>query len=384
MNHRLSTAIRYYRGLPNRALAGYIAGTFLIFAANGFIGDAMHRPVDRPWDAVAVLASAAISGTIAVLFLLAPMRSWRYLPLAAVALVAGTFGIELMWQARAHLWGAAPVDLTAVQHRLTIDGRSATFALLLGFVLLVRFIRAEGIRQTRLRAEMELARDIHASLVPPLSFTTARAEVRGCSTPSSEVGGDLVDAFEHEGRLVVCVADVAGHGVPAGTLMAMVRSALRLELAVRALESLLADLNRLLLELGRPDRFATLACMRFGRNGSADYALAGHLPILRVRPGGSTVERLENVNLPLGIQSGEAFAAGVVPVGAGDLLAIFTDGLSEARDRAGSEFGIERLEALLLAHAAQPLAEIERRVFDAVRHHGPQADDQTLLLVRMR
>jgi len=385
MKSRLAPALRYYRSLPAPRLAGYLAGVFLTFSSLGFMADTWRPPVQRAWDWAPALATAAIDGAIAVLFALSAMRSFWLLPVAIASMALGLRGIELVWRARAAVWGAVPADIGAVEHRLALDAACAIVAVILGYVLSVRFIRVEGVRQTRLRAEMELAREIHASLVPPVELAAAAGEARGRSVPSSEVGGDLVDAFEREGRLVACVADVAGHGVPAGTLMAMIRSAVRLELDARGrLETLLADLNRLLLDLRRPDRFVTLACMRFDGGGAADYALAGHLPILRVPSGARAVERLENESLPLGVRAGATFAAGRVTAAAGDLFAIFTDGLSEARDQAQREFGIERLEALLLEHAARPLKEIERLVFAAVKRHGRQLDDQTLLLVRVR
>jgi hypothetical protein len=383
MRRSLPIAIRYYRSLPNHRVAGYLLAIFLMFGAAGFIGDAMHAPLQRPWQGAQVLASVTISGAIAVLFALSSMRSWWFLPFAVAVMVVGMHGLDVMWQASDVGWAAAPAGFEAIQHRLTMDGRLATVSLLLGFILLVRFIRTEGIRQTRLRAEMELAEAIHESLVPDIALEGHRFEVRGRSLPSSEVGGDLVDAFEHDGSLVACVVDVAGHGVPAGTLMAMMKSALRLRLPAReGLDIVLADLNRLLIEMRRPERFVTLACMRFDGRGAAEYVLAGHLPILRIGPGG--LQRLDNQSLPLGIQEGAAFAVRRVEVASGDLFAIFTDGLSEIRDAAGREFGMERLEWLLVERAGRSLTDLHRLIIEAVGRHGRQLDDETLLLIRAR
>ena len=385
MKRGLPIAIRYYRSLPGRTLAGYLVGVFLTFASVGFIADTWHAPVLRPLDWPAVLATAATDGAIGVLFALGPMRSWWFLPVAIASMTVGMRGLDLMWAARAAGWGAGTADLVAVQHRLTADGMSAIASVILGYVLSVRFIRAEGLRQARLRAEMDLAHDIHVSLVPPLAFTTAHCEVRGLSVPSTEVGGDLADAYEEDGRLVACVADVAGHGVPAGALTAMVKSAVRLALPSRSgIETLLGHLNRVLVDLRRPDRFVTMACLRFDGSGTADYALAGHFPILRVAAGTRAVERLENTCLPLGIQDGARFAAGRVPAATGDLFVFFTDGLIEVRDQAEQELGLSRLEALVAEHAARSLGDIEGLVFGAARQHGPQLDDQTLVLVRIR
>lgn len=376
----------YWRNLPTRSLVMVLTGVFFTFASAGFIADSLQFEAQRPWSLA--FSSAAFSGIQAVLFALAGMRSLWFLPVAIL--------FDMQWaRSGVPMWigpgmgaptGLATLaDLAAIRHRAMVDGLAAIASVVLGYVAFIIFMRTEGIRQIRLRTEMDLARGIHASLVPPVVFETATLEARGRSVPSSEVGGDLVDAFERDGRLAACVADVAGHGVPAGALMAMIRGALRLQLPASAgLETVMSDVNRLLVDLGRPDRFVTLACLRFDGAGGAEYALAGHLPILRVRPGGRAVERLENLGLPLGVQPGATFTAGRTTTAAGDLFAIFTDGLSEVRDRGQREFGIERVEGLLLEHARRPLAEIEREVFTAAERHGKRVDDQTLLLVRVR
>ena len=383
MRHKPRLAIRYWRSLPLSRLATMLAGVFFIFASVGFIMASWQIDASRPWPAV--LAQAALTGVIAVFYALGVIRSFWFIPVAIGFHILGTRAMFTIWNA-AYAGGTLDaLDLPTIKQRLQMEGLCAIGSIVLGYIALARFIRREGARQTRLRAEVDLAHDIHVSLVPPVSFTAAVCEVRGRSVPSTEVGGDLVDAYEEEGRLVACVADVTGHGVPAGALMAIVKSAVRLALPARpGLETLLAHLNRILADLRRPDRFVTLACLRFDGSGAAEYALAGHLPILRIASGTRVVERLDNTCLPLGVRAETPFNAGRVTAAAGDLFAIFTDGLLEVRDAAEHELGIERLEALLLEHAARSLADIERIVFSAAVKHGRQLDDQTLLLVRVR
>jgi hypothetical protein len=370
--------------LPLRKLWLVLTGIFFTFASSGFIIDSLQFDAQRPWQ-VAVY-SAIFSGMVAVLFALIPMRSVWFLPIAILFMLKGArFSVPLWIGPSMGAPAAGAGGIAAIRHRAVLDGMATIVCVTLGYMSFIRFMRTEGIRQTRLRAEMDLAREIHASLVPAIDFATTTFEARGRSVPSSEVGGDLVDVFERGGHLSACVADVAGHGVPAGALMAMMRGALRLQLpAGGGLATLLADLNRLLVDLGRPDRFVTLACLRFDGSGGVEYALAGHLPIIRVRRGARVVERFENPSPPLGVQPGATFTSGRITTAPGDLFAIFTDGLSEARDRGRNEFGIEGIEGLLLEHAAKPLAEIEREVFAAAERHGRRVDDQTLLLVRVR
>ncbi len=382
MSRRFRGGTRYWRSLSLPSLAVVLTGVFFTFASSGFIVDSLQFDALRPWSAA--LYSAFFSGMVAVLFALIPMRSAWFMPIAILFMLKGArFSLPLWIGPSMGAAGAGGID--AIRHRSVLDGMATIICVTIGYIAFIRFIRTEGARQTRLRAEMQLAREIHASLVPAIAITTPAYEVRGSSVPSSEVGGDLVDAFDRGGSLSACVADVAGHGVPAGALTAMMRGALRMQLPACAdLGSLLADLNRLIADLGRPDRFVTLACLRFDGRGRAEYALAGHLPILRVGSDARSVERFENASPPLGVQPAAAFTSGRTAAAAGDLFVMFTDGLSEVRDGGKRELGIERIEALLLEHAARPLAEIERELFAAAERHGKRVDDQTLLLVRVR
>lgn len=383
MSRQPGLALRYWQSLPLSRLSLALTGVFFMFAAVGFIIASWELDAPRPWPAV--LAQATVSGVTAVLFVLVGIRSLWFLPVALLFDALAMRGLFALWSAAYQGGGLGAPDLAVIRQRLQIQGVSAIVSIALGWIMLARFMRREGAGQVRLRTEVDLAHDIHVSLVPPLAFTGATCEVRGLSLPSTEVGGDLADGHEEDGRLVACVADVAGHGVPAGALMAMIKSGVRLGLPARSgLETLLAHLNRILIELRRPDRFVTLACLRFDGSGTAEYALAGHLPILRIAHGSSAAERLENQCLPLGVHDEAKFTAGRVTAAPGDLFVCFTDGLIEVRDAAELELGLERLEALVLRSAARSLADIERIVFAAAREHGRQVDDQTLLLVRVR
>src|SRR5262245_270984 len=231
--------------------------------------------------------------------------------------------------------------------------------------------------------EIALARDIHATLVPPVATATPRVELRGASYPTTEVGGDLLDVVPGDDADTVFVADVSGHGVPAGVLMAMIRSAIRVRLrAGAALDELVRDLNWIVYESTEPRLFATFVAMRFGAGG-VEYAIAGHPPILRVRAADGGVDRLETEPPPLGILPAHPFTARRVDAAPGDVFVLFTDGLTEVRDRNGNMLGEDGFVELVRRHAHRPLAELQTALFDAVRAFGAQDDDQTLLVVRL-
>lgn len=254
----------------------------------------------------------------------------------------------------------------------------------LGYVMFIYFVSTEGNRSMRMSAEMRLAREIHENLVPPLALQTPRVDVRGRSDPTTEVGGDLLDAVAGAERDAVFVADVTGHGVPAGVLMVMVKSAIRVQLSAGVdLQRLTSTVNTVLHESTSPSLFATFAALQF-EPGRVRVAIAGHPPVAWIHAGTGAVELLQNEHPPLGILPVHEFSVRTFPVQAGDTFVVFTDGMTEVRDAAGVEFGEERFLELVRRHAPEPLDRMERALFDAVRAFGRQDDDQTLVVVRVR
>jgi len=154
-------------------------------------------------------------------------------------------------------------------------------------------------------------------------------------------------------------------------------------LAPASIGQLLADLNTVLLVIKRPNMFATAACVRLAAPGEATYALAGHLPVLHLHAATRTVERLACGEMVLGILAGQTYTESRVPVEDGDVLALVTDGLTEVEDRRGRELGLEGIEAVLRADGDGSLDDLLEAILTAARAHGPQRDDQTVMLVRI-
>ena len=214
--------------------------------------------------------------------------------------------------------------------------------------------QAVAIRQARLsrevsalQAEMSLARDIHSTLVPPVDCTMQHMELFGQSLPSSAMGGDLLDLVEADGRMGVFVADVSGHGVKAGVVMGMLKSAVRTQLlAPISMALLLSNLNRILLKLENLEMYATLACMRFTDASTAEFSLAGHLPILHYRSKERVIHQLRNQHFPLGMFDNADYGSQTVKFGPGDIFVLLTDGLTEVENESGEEFGHRQIEGL--------------------------------------
>ena len=193
-----------------------------------------------------------------------------------------------------------------------------------------------------------------------------------------------MDVLEQDGSLTVLLGDVSGHGVAAGVVMAMLKGCIRTRLLRAApLEQVITDANRVLADLTAPNMFATLAALRLSPGGRLEFALAGHLPVFHHSAGAGRWEQHPNQSLPLGIDHRERFVAGSIAAQPGDTLAVFTDGLVEVQNGAGRELGLAGVAALLAGSLADSLPEMHDRLMAAVRAHGPQIDDQSLVLVRV-
>ncbi|MBI5867310.1 MAG: serine/threonine-protein phosphatase [candidate division Zixibacteria bacterium] len=255
--------------------------------------------------------------------------------------------------------------------------------IVVGYVLFISFISTEGARTVRLQTEISLAQQVHSHLVPPIDMTNGRFEFYGRSDSSSEVGGDLLDVVAKDGRIGVFVADVSGHGVRAGVLMAMIKSAARMRLlSDNSLDGLMDDLNRVVLQVKEMDMFVTVACLQFDDSNAARFLLAGHPSILHYRNSTKQIDELESSCPPSGVVANLKHASTEVRFDSGDLFILLTDGLLEVENTSGEQFGQSRIESLIKANAHRPLKEIFQILFTAVRGHGPQDDDQTLLLIR--
>jgi len=360
--------------MPWTSYAMFAAGVFLMFAPVGVLADMTHLgadPIPR------LVANVLFSGGIAVAYVIVARRP-QWLPVLVVAHIALTTQFDRMLPAR-----TSPLAGAALEARLSADTAVVSVAIIASFVLLTQVVQREGGRYVRAHTEIALARDIHRLLVPPLSKRIGRFEFSGISVPSGDVGGDLVDLVDTDERWIGYVADVSGHGVGAGLLMGMVKSAARTQLrAAPSMSALLNELNAVLLDLSKPDMFVTFAGMQFDGASGLQFSLAGHLPILHVRPGSSSVDELSLAQVPLAMFGDRRYTSAPVAFAPGDLFVILTDGLTEVFDSHDRELGLEGIKGVIRQHADAPLDRVRDALLAAAHRHGPQLDDQTMLLIR--
>jgi sigma-B regulation protein RsbU (phosphoserine phosphatase) len=199
------------------------------------------------------------------------------------------------------------------------------------------------------------------------------------------MGGDLVDALAREDQLDLVIADVSGHGVGAGVVMAMVKSAMRARLnedGAVPLADLIAGVNAVICSTVTEGMFVTLTCVRLRANGQCEISSAGHMPTLIRRDDGA-IESIDNESLPIGVLSSEEFVCATVRLGRGDRLMLYTDGLTETADGANEFFGIGGMRNALAATGRSNLQESFDTILRRVAEHGPTRDDQSLLLLEI-
>src|SRR5467141_1609977 len=258
------------------------------------------------------------------------------------------------------------------------------------FLLLLSLELADKVTMKR---DLEIAREIQTWLVPSKPPEVAGANIAFATRPQNSVAGDYYDEFypnpEERERLMVVIADVAGKSVPAALIMATLQASLRTIAGENAaLSDLVARLNRYACAHSLNGlRFTTAVLSEYNPvSRNLTYVNAGHnAPILRRTNG--TLETLEVGGLPLGIESGEKYETASLELKAGDALIFFTDGVVEAFNESGEEFGNERwlgaIRNLPDWDAQQTLQFLMKRVDEFVGATR-QSDDITCLVFRSR
>jgi sigma-B regulation protein RsbU (phosphoserine phosphatase) len=241
----------------------------------------------------------------------------------------------------------------------------------------------------RFEEEMNLARDIQRNSLLSEFPALPHCEVHALYLPSRHVGGDFYDVVgAADGSHLVAIADVSGKGMPAALLSAMLQASLRTQArSVSALPEILRNINSLLYHSTGSHQFATFFLARVdGDRLSLSFSNAGHNWPVIVRRSGERV-LLEKGGTILGILEGVDFEEAHVALAPGDVIVLYTDGVSEAANAAGELFGEERLYALLdRMPQGLPAREIAERLLADVRGFldgtDPQ-DDITLVVLRV-
>ena len=237
--------------------------------------------------------------------------------------------------------------------------------------------------------EMQIAADTQRELVPHVfpPFPGCPAlDIYACLHPARVVGGDLYDYFIQDGKLHFCIGDVSGKGVPASLLMSATHYLFRSTSSEMPLCEAVSRMNRSLSADNAQCTFVTFwaGCLDI-RSGELEYVNAGHNGPVIVRNGCAKFsERAEN--MPLGVLEDAVFVSRSVSLSKGDAILLYTDGVTEAMDAGGREFGEDRTLSTVAALCDADACGIISGLLEAVKNHAggaPQNDDITMLCLKM-
>ena len=244
----------------------------------------------------------------------------------------------------------------------------------------------------RLQSEIEIAREVQNQLFPKSMPVSESLRLAAACRPARLVSGDYYDYMNLESQIALGIGDVAGKGISAALLMATLQSTMRTQLRAGqagqapafSTAALVSRLNQQLFDFTPPEKFATFFFALYDDStGLMTYTNAGHLPPILVRGGAAC--RLEVTGTVVGAFSFAEYGESTLRLERGDLLACFTDGVTEPENEFGEMFGEDRLTDLILKHASCESGEIIAAVMDSVQEWtgAPELqDDMTMLLAR--
>jgi serine phosphatase RsbU (regulator of sigma subunit) len=322
-----------------------------------------------PWHKRAVRATRMLF--LAFTLRLTPARRLIY----GIALVATLIGLMELYR---------EMHFLLVPHPAFAPG---TMWLLIGFLLLNLLVLLEVADRLSLKNDLEIARQIQQAMLPRGAFHAAELEAFGMTRPANTVGGDFYDILPlRDGRVLLALGDVAGKGSPAALLMALLLAMMR-TLVDEGLEgaNLAARLNAQIVKHAPGSRFITLFLATLDPStGELRYVNAGQNPPLMRRTAGS-YERLREGGMALGMFQEAAYTEGCTTMNAGDVIVMYSDGITEAEDGQGQPFDEAGVERTTDAGGWGSARELGWALFAAVQVHTEERrllDDLTVLIAR--
>jgi phosphoserine phosphatase RsbU/P len=358
----------------------YIAvAVHTVFAAIGIPHDLITR---NPWqppfpqiNSALVISSSLLTAVLIILDI-----AHRYIPLdvtlrsAGLGFVAFQFGV---------LYDNL-VPLRVVPEVWTEPFAFTAFLFGMGYAVRGR-LEHDRNRLVTMQAEMDQARRIQMSILPPGPPLTPHYQIAARYSPMTSVAGDLYDFVTlADGRLGLFIADVSGHGLPAALIASMLKTAVNLQApAITRPSELLTELNRVFCGQSHGQFVTAAFAILDAKSQSLAYSAAGHPPLLLCKSGDGEMKEIEENGLPLGILPGAQYSDVTVPFAPGDRLAMYTDGIVESENALEEEFGRDRLSAILQEKNGSAADLLGNAMLAVERWHGAtreQSDDLTLLI----
>ena len=285
-----------WKNIPMRELRYLMIAVFLLFGTGGFLSDI---GANGRLPVATVVLWVVASGGFSILYVIGIARRPRVLPVVVVIQLVVMAMVGRIAEAMRH---SPRFDTPSTEWGLAFSVVGIWIMVIGSYVFFLIFIQTSAKRAMFAQRELELAQGIQATLVPRISYRDERFEVSALTLPSEKVGGDVVDLVMHEGVLFCYVADVSGHGLQAGILMGMVKTIARtLLLDGCGLAEMQNKMNRVLPTVKEQHMYMTFAGLRFAAGDEAEYASAGHPPMLHWRAATKDVVMLGVEQLPIGM-----------------------------------------------------------------------------------
>jgi len=238
-----------------------------------------------------------------------------------------------------------------------------------------------------LEQDLQLASRVQLNLLPPANLTVDGWQTAYHYQPLSTVSGDYVDIVRPSGAredFFFLFGDIAGKGVAASMLMAHLNASVRtlIDLGL-PIGQVMERANRVFCESTMANHYATLLCGKLSTSGRLDICNAGHCPPILLHAGAVTT--IEPTSVPVGLFCAKEFPSRSVELASGDTLLLYTDGVSEALDREGGEYGVDRLVDVMQAHvsdSAQALVSACVRDLEEFRAGATRTDDVSVMAIK--
>lgn len=247
----------------------------------------------------------------------------------------------------------------------------------------------EVLEKREMQREISIAADIQNKLTPSEFPVCSGVDIAVHSKPARGVSGDFYDVMSLDDEtLGIVIGDVAGKGVPAALVMVMIHTILRLVAAAdREVGTTLSWINSGLSGQIDLEHYATMSYLTLNCDGHrVTYSNAAHHPLMVLRHESGETEEVDTEGIPVGIEPSISYSQKTVSLARGDVMVLYTDGIIEAMNLDGRQFGIERLEAIIQAHNADSASGIAGAVRDelaAFVGNAQQHDDQTFMVLRV-
>lgn len=255
------------------------------------------------------------------------------------------------------------------------------------FLVMTLLLAMELIDKLKYRDELQLARDLQASLIPKQMPATREWDIAAYNRIANTVGGDIYDFVPlPDGRTAVLFGDASGHGMAAGLVMAVAHAAFRTQLEMDpSPASIMAALNRILCRTGGSRSFFSCVYVLLSPDGSYSATIAGHPPVLKVDAQGKVIEHIGRGAYPLGIKAGLTWEIVAGSLELRERLILHSDGLTEARNPHDREFGDAYLEVITGWHPDATAASLVETIvgeWQMFMAGLPPEDDVSIAVIR--